>query len=165
MERFSRAINDVAERMLEDPRYPDRAPIDDKLKNEWIADRKEALGGMTIRHRRTNYPPIEESISPVIKQLGQFDLSKYSRSNYQDGFDEYDQNSERGGYPDELPQYIPVQKNQSENSWSANKVNSVPYTKKNSWNQGRTNIYPSVPISSWTENQVRKNTPQENGLI
>ena len=151
--------------MLEKPRYPDRAQIDDKLKNEWIAERKEALGGKTIRHRRTNYPPIEESIPPVIQQLGQFDLSKYSRSNYQDGVDENDQSSEQGRYPDELPQYIPVQKNQWENNWSANKVNSVPFSKKKNWNQGRKNVYPSVPISSWTENQVRENTPKEIGLI
>jgi len=157
VERFSMVINEIAERMLEKPRYENRAAIDHDLKNEWIAGRKEALGGQTIRHRRTNYPPIEECIPPVIKQLGQFDLSKYDRSNNEDGFEDYRQNKEQGGYPNELPRYIPVQKNQ----WSAKKVNSVPYSKNfSSRNQGQKKIYPSVTVSSWTENQVRQHTPQ-----
>ena len=155
-------INEIAERMLEKPRFENRAAIDHDLKNEWIAGRKETLGGQTIRHRRTNYPPIEECIPPVIKQLGQFDLSKYDRSNNEDGFEDYRQNKEQGGYPNELPKYIPVQKNQ----WSAKKVNSVPYSKNfSSRNQGQKKIYPSVTVSSWTENQVRQHTPQKQALI
>jgi len=159
---FSRAINEVAERMLKNPKYQDRAPIDQKVKNEWIDARKKALGGQTIRHRRTNYPPIEESIPPVIKQLGQFDLSKYeSKTIFQEKFDDKAQN-EQGGYPDEWPEYTPVQKNHRENNWSANRVNSVPYSKKNNWSHKskQKKIYPSVPVSSWTENQVRQNTQQ-----
>ncbi|CAG5114021.1 Oidioi.mRNA.OKI2018_I69.chr2.g8103.t1.cds [Oikopleura dioica] len=77
LEKFAEVINRVAKNTLESPKNPDRQPIDWAAVEKWRKERTSALGDQQIRYRKTNYQPILETISPVLRQLEGFNLAKY----------------------------------------------------------------------------------------